>query len=94
MNIQTLEPPSAVLVSALTGDGLNALEDQIESALLSGRVTVDVALAPKDGEARAWLHENAVIEAESFSNTGETLISASMSLKDYGRWETRFAKMV
>ena len=94
LNIQTLEPPSAVLVSALTGDGLNALEDQIESALLSGRVTVDVALAPKDGEARAWLHENAVIEAESFSNTGETLISASMSLKDYGRWEARFAKKV
>ncbi|MEM1389494.1 MAG: GTPase HflX [Pseudomonadota bacterium] len=94
LNIQTLEPPSAVLVSALTGDGLNALEDQIESALLSGRVTVDVALAPKDGEARAWLHENAVIEAESFSDTGETLISASMSLKDYGRWEARFAKKV
>ncbi|MEM1391229.1 MAG: GTPase HflX, partial [Pseudomonadota bacterium] len=81
----------AVLVSALTGTGLDTLETEIERALGSGRISLDIRLAARDGEARAWLHENAIIEAETFTENGSTELNVSLSIKDHGRWLARFA---
>lgn len=94
LRAERLEPPGAVLVSALKVLGLQALKDRIEDTLSAGRVQLNVLLAPKDGEARAWLYENSIIEAETFTAKGETQLTLSLSLKDYGRWRTRFGDFI
>lgn len=84
------EEPRAVLVSALSGDGVEELQRQIEAAIGTGRVIAELVLSPAEGEKRAWLHENAIIEEEVYLETGETKIIASLALKDVGRWKSRF----
>lgn len=47
-----------VLVSALTGEGIDGLLAAIERRLSAGRVTLEIDLAPEDGAGIAWLYEN------------------------------------
>jgi len=44
------------LVSALTGEGLAALLERIETRLAEGRIRLEVELDPADGAGIAWLH--------------------------------------
>lgn len=91
LSADRLEDPGAVLVSALTGTGLQDLKDRIEDTLSAGRIILNLVLKPKDGEARAWLHENAIIDAESFMENGDTHLTVSLAMRDYGRWRSRFS---
>ena len=59
-----------LIVSALTGQGLDELRDSIESRLAAGRLLFDVALAPENGEGLHWLHENTEVMAKSASADG------------------------
>ncbi|QTL01615.1 GTPase HflX [Aquabacter sp. L1I39] len=47
-----------VLVSALTGEGTGPLLDLVEGHITAGRVTLDVTLAPEDGEGLGWLYRH------------------------------------
>jgi GTPase len=47
-----------VLVSALTGEGVDALLDEIENRVSTGRAELDVALDAADGEGLHWLYEH------------------------------------
>jgi len=47
-----------VLVSALTGDGLDSLADTIEARLGAGRVLIELELGPADGAGVSWLHRH------------------------------------
>lgn len=51
---KAVDQPS--FVSALTGEGLDALLDRIEARLAEGRVQIEVELDPADGAGAAWLH--------------------------------------
>ncbi|RFB80264.1 GTPase HflX [Methylovirgula sp. 4M-Z18] len=57
-----------VAVSALTGEGTDALLAAIEDRLAIGRVVLDLILAPTDGAGLHWLYENGEIMAR---RTGE-----------------------
>ena len=50
-----------VLVSAVTGEGLDALTDLIEARLGKSRQTLELDLDPADGAAASWLHRNAEV---------------------------------
>jgi GTP-binding protein HflX len=56
------EPPAAtataIPVSALTGDGLDALRDALDERLAAGLVTESFTLSPEDGAGIAWLYEH------------------------------------
>jgi GTP-binding protein HflX len=52
-----------VLVSALTGQGLDRLLARIEDALAVGRASLDVTLEAGDGEGLAWAYRNAEVMA-------------------------------
>jgi len=47
-----------VLVSALTGEGLDTLGAAIEERLAAGRVLIDLDLDPADGAGVSWLHRH------------------------------------
>jgi GTP-binding protein HflX len=65
-----------VIVSALTGQGLEDLGAAIEARLASGRVIFDVRLDPADGAGLNWLHENAEIMGKNIGADGATHVKA------------------
>jgi GTPase len=47
-----------VLVSAISGEGINALDAAIETRLAAGRVLIELVLEPADGAGVSWLHRH------------------------------------
>ena len=62
-----------VLVSAVTGEGIDDLLAAIEGRLALGRPSYEVAVAPEDGEGLAWLHANTEILDREVTDEGRTL---------------------
>ncbi len=75
LNKMDLADPNApdvvqgVKVSALTGDGLEALREALADAL-GVRAPLSVLLAPEDGQTRAWLYEAGAVIDEGVSEDG------------------------
>jgi GTPase len=83
----------AVLVSALRGEGMEALLEQIEHALLRGAVDVAVTLDPQDGRARAWLHQNGEVNSETSLKDGRLAISVRLPVERVGQFRTEFPEI-
>ena len=60
-------PPmeGTIAVSALTGDGLDALRNALDARLSAGMETADYAIPPQDGARLAWLYEHGEVLARS-----------------------------
>ncbi len=88
----TLTPP-AVLVSAVTGDGIPDLLDAIERALMGGRPTVTVELGLEQLGAAPWLYENTeVLERSDDPETGRARLKvrvAEKRLAPFRAWAER-----
>ncbi len=80
----------AVAVSALTGQGREALLEAIETALSEDQIPCRMILTPAEGAARAWLHAHAQIESERFEDNGDSVIEARLSHKQLGRLRDQF----
>jgi len=64
------ETERPVLVSAITGEGIDALAAAIELRLAAGRVLVEVELDPADGAGVSWLHRHTEVIHKSFDAEG------------------------
>ncbi|MGR3486210.1 MAG: GTPase HflX [Paracoccaceae bacterium] len=63
-------------ISAVTGEGVDAVLAAISEAVDRPREVEAVTLPHADGRARAWLHEQGVVEAEEVGEAGTTLTVA------------------
>jgi GTPase len=77
---------AAVLVSALTGEGLDALREQMAILLRAGTHVHDIRLAASDGRRLAWLHEHGEVIGRSDDAAG---VAVQVRLSDADR--ARFA---
>jgi len=59
-----------VLVSALSGEGLDALMSAIEQRLSQSRVTLDLVLDAADGAGISWLHRHTEVLEKSLRDDG------------------------
>jgi len=59
-----------IIVSALTGQGLEDLRAAIEARLANGRILFDVTLDPANGAGLNWLHENAEVMRKNTESDG------------------------
>ncbi len=59
-----------VIVSAVTGQGLDRLRATIEARLAVGRPVFELALEPGNGEGLHWLYDNAEVMHKSFAADG------------------------
>ena len=57
-----------VLVSALTGEGLDRLLDAIETRLATRRVVLDLVLDPADGAGASWLYRHTEVMAKTLTD--------------------------
>ena len=62
-NIVVRRPPErpCLLVSAETGEGVDALLSAIEDRLATARVTLDLSIDASDGAGISWLHRNSEV---------------------------------
>jgi GTP-binding protein HflX len=64
-----------VLVSALTGAGLDSLVQAIEARVAAGRLTLTVTLEPADGSGMSWLHRHTEVLAKSIDEHGRVAVT-------------------
>ncbi|ODR96469.1 hypothetical protein AUC69_14480 [Methyloceanibacter superfactus] len=62
----------AVLVSAITGEGLDVLLAEIEHRLNRRRQTVEITLQPQEGALSNWIHENCEVVTRTALGDGMT----------------------
>jgi GTP-binding protein HflX len=64
----------AILVSAATGEGLDALRGEIERSLNLRRETVEIALKPEEGSLSNWIYENCEVVGRKAVGEGVTAL--------------------
>ncbi|MEE8371181.1 MAG: GTPase HflX [Sphingomonadales bacterium] len=80
----------AVTCSALTGEGLGALEALVERVLAAGEARAEVLLDAAAGKARAWLYEHAEVIADEAGEAGLQL-QVSLPERMLGYFKKHFA---
>ncbi|HEU4659410.1 MAG TPA: GTPase HflX [Pseudolabrys sp.] len=80
-----------VLVSALTGEGIDSLAAAIEKRLSEQRQTLDVLLDPTDGAGLSWLYRNAEVLEKSLTDTGRIAVRIRTDTEKAARVKARFS---
>jgi len=82
-----------VLVSAMTGEGIDALAAAIEARLGAGRVLIELVLEPADGAGVSWLHRHTeVIRKTTDENTGRIAMTVRAPPDKANAVRARFLK--
>jgi GTP-binding protein HflX len=80
-----------ILVSALTGEGIDALLAAIEDRLAETRVVIDLVLDGADGAGLSWLHRNTEVIGKSVREDGSVAVSVRADPAKAGQVRARFA---
>jgi GTP-binding protein HflX len=80
-----------VLVSALTGEGLDTLLDVIAARLALRRVVLDLVLDPADGAGVSWLHRHSEVMAKAMRDDGRLGMTVRADATNAERIRGKFA---
>ena len=87
-----LRTPSAVLVSAVTGEGIDQLLERMEARLGAEDRVYDVFLDPGDGQGQAWLHDRGEVFASKSFPDGRVRLSVRLGEDKAGQALARFGR--
>ncbi len=89
---ETAEAQGAVILSAATGEGVDALEDRIAGLLTGTAREVSFILPLSDGRRLAWLHSHGDIISEEDAGEGEAgplrRVTVRLNPKELGQFAT------
>jgi GTPase len=84
-----------VLVSAMTGEGIETLDAVIEERLAAGRILIELVLDPADGAGVSWLHRHTeVLHKAADEKTGRVGMTVRVDPTKADAVRTRFAACV
>jgi GTP-binding protein HflX len=78
--------PPAVAVSAVTGEGCDALLDLLAS-LVDDDAAIEADLSPQDGEALAWLYRHGRVMRREDREDGGMLLEVRLDPQALGKFE-------
>jgi GTP-binding protein HflX len=81
-----------VLVSAITGEGTDALVKAIEVRLGSKRVVLDLVVDPADGAGMSWLHRNTEVMEKALGDDGKMAMTVRVDPAKAGVVRAKFAE--
>jgi GTPase len=81
-----------VLVSAITGEGTDALIAAIETKLAAARLTLEVAVDVADGAGMSWLHRHAEVLSRSTDPDGRLHVTIRVDPDQAGRVRAKFGE--
>jgi GTPase len=92
-NLAARQPPETrpIVVSAMTGEGLDALAAAIEERLAMSRVVLDLALDPADGAGVSWLHRHTEVIEKSLRDDGRLAVTVRVDPSKAAIVTDRFA---
>jgi GTP-binding protein HflX len=76
---------NAIAVSALTGEGIDALRDQMAIMLRAGTHVHEIRIGASDGRRMAWLHEHGEVVASQYDEAG-VAVQVRLSDADHARF--------
>jgi len=79
-----------VLVSALGGEGLDALLETIEARLALRRVVLDLVLDPADGAGGSWLYRHAEVLSKGMADDGKLAMTVRADPDKAARVRAKF----
>jgi GTP-binding protein HflX len=89
------QPPEQhpVLLSAVTGEGLERLTAEIERRLAAGRVTLELMLDAADGAGLSWLHRHSEVIAKRLNEDGRVAVTVRTDPENAGKVRARFGRI-
>ena len=81
-----------ILVSALSGEGIDTLVAAIEAEFARARLTLDVALDLADGAGMSWLHRHAEVLARTEGDDGRMHMTVRVAPDKAGLVRARFGE--
>jgi GTP-binding protein HflX len=92
-NIARRQPPTnrPVLVSATTGEGLDALAASIEARLTAGREVIEISLDPADGAGVSWLHRHTEVLNKALDKDGRIAMTVRAEPDKAARLRAKFS---
>ncbi len=84
---------SGVVVSALTGSGIENLLLQLKQRLSRSAKMVFINLTPADGAARAWLYQNAMVKSSQYDKFGHELMIVNINSINQARFCARWPEL-
>jgi GTP-binding protein HflX len=91
-NLARRQPPQhrPMLVSAATGEGIDALIAAIEACIAQSRVTLTVDLDGGDGAGLSWLHRHAEVLDKATTDEGRTTVRVRVDPTKEGLVRSKF----
>ncbi|MEJ2377347.1 MAG: GTPase HflX [Pseudolabrys sp.] len=83
--------PQPVLLSAVTGEGIDALSAAIETRLAERRQTLEVALDPADGAGLSWLYRHSEVLDKHLRDDGQLAVTVRAEPDKAARVRAKFA---
>jgi GTP-binding protein HflX len=81
-----------VLVSALSGEGLDRLVSEIEARLATRRVMLDLVLAVSDGAGLSWLHRHTEVMAKHVRDDDHLVVTVRTDPANAEKARAQFAR--
>jgi GTPase len=81
-----------VLVSAITGQGLDRLKESIGFRLAASRTTLELVLDPADGAGMSWLHRHVEVLSKGMNDQGRLAVSVRGEPATIERVRAKFAQ--
>ena len=79
-----------MMVSAVSGEGLDSLLGRIEAILAVNRLTLRLDIAPEDGKGLAWLYAHAEVLARNLKKNGSTQVTIRIAPEREAEVKKRF----
>ncbi len=79
-----------ILMSALSGEGLDELVLEIERRIAATRVVLDLHLDSSDGAGISWLHRNSEVLSKDFSPDGRLAVTVRVDPVNAGAVRAKF----
>lgn len=89
-NARREEGAARALVSARTGEGVEALIETIDAAISEGAAVYAALAPPTEGRALAWLHEHGDVLEETADEAGNVRVQVRLSAMAAGRFARSF----
>jgi GTPase len=89
-NVAARQPQHPVLVSALSGEGLDRLVAEIEARLAASRQTLDLLLDVADGAGLSWLHRHTEVMTRSLQDDGRLAVTVRADPANAERVRAKF----
>ncbi len=90
-NLARRKTPQPLLVSALTGEGVDAIKQLVETRIADTRTTFEISLDAADGAGASWLYRNAEVLEKSMSDDGHLAMTVRVDPAKAGMLTAKFA---